>query len=155
MEWTTPWIQLCQYKPLCIFALFCSFCFFTMKPLSTTLGHIIYKKWMTQGKADLWYLLCSCPLRHKLYSERFRPTLNPINRSFPCHVYIKYVFLFICGKSDLVCNFQYYLCSSILAELSALLNFEYKARNLLNNTLIILGKCCLQIKNFQGNTKSN
>lgn len=84
VEWTTAWIQLCQYKPLCIFALFCSFYFFTMKPLSTTLGHIIYKKWMTQGKADLWYLLCSCPLRQELYSERFRPTLNPIKRSFPC-----------------------------------------------------------------------
>lgn len=24
-EWTTAWIQLCQYKPFCTFALFCSF----------------------------------------------------------------------------------------------------------------------------------
>lgn len=41
-------------------------------------------KLITQGKADLWYLLCSCTVRHKLYSEIFRPTFNPTNRSFPC-----------------------------------------------------------------------
>lgn len=140
-EWTTMCIQSYHYKLLCTFAHFYSFSFFTMKSLSTTLGQVTDKEWVTRKKPDLpWHLLCSCPRRHKLNSESSRPMFNPINMSFPCaRIPIICVCLSICGKSDLLCNLQYYWCPCILAEFSALLYFEYKTSDLLNNKQIFLG----------------
>lgn len=85
VEWTSAWIQLCQYKPLYTFALFCSFGVFFL-PLDHFQLHVATSSIKMNNTGKSWSLvsLVQLPYETQLYSEIFRPTFNPINRSFPC-----------------------------------------------------------------------